>query len=173
MLIMRGANPAGNVLHVIFGPETELFTDVHGAKVCDISSILVKMDSNQPVFLSLTRCKSEAFTAATLKGTGADFVNSFSGAAVCAEPKDPVLAGKETHGCAVPSPKDQTATGYVQDGPVSSINVEMPRGRCTYCGSPDVPLVPIQNMAICLGCTQIELGRLQTREAQDLDEMAG
>ena len=49
MLALVGKNPMGNVLHVITGPESEFFVDIHGAKILDVTELLNLMDGDERV----------------------------------------------------------------------------------------------------------------------------
>ena len=77
MLLIPGHNPAGNVLHVIIGPESELYCDLHGMQVADITEMLSLFNANEPVHLQLTRTSSERVTAAGLIAMGgADIIKT-------------------------------------------------------------------------------------------------
>jgi hypothetical protein len=176
MLVVGGHNAVGNVLHVIIGPETELFTDIHGAKVLDITELLSRMNGEQPVYLSLTRCKSEAFTAASMDATGLAYYNSFTGQPVADQPSHHVATGASQSApppiMATPAPKDTRATPQVQQQPVQGVVVQLQRGRCTYCGTPDKALLPLEGICICGECMAIELGRLKEKDGKELDGMS-
>jgi hypothetical protein len=172
MLIIGGHNPAGNILHVIVGPETELFTDIHGAKVLDITQILSNMKGDERVFLSLTRCKSEAFTAASLQATNVQYMNSFTGQQVCDQPSHHVVAGQsqgEPPVAPKPSAQNKQANPQVPQQPVLGLTVMMERGRCQYCGTSDKALMPLQGIRICSDCMAIELGRMREQDKKELD----
>jgi len=77
MLVLPGQNPAGNILHVIIGPETELFSDIHGAALLDITDVLAHMEQGRETYLSVTRTKSEAVTAQQMRSSGIVHKNSF------------------------------------------------------------------------------------------------
>jgi len=132
MILVPGRNPAGNVLHIILGPESDLYADLHGAQVCDISEILRIFEPDVPVFLSVTRTKSEQTTVAGLAGAGVPVA----------------IAGKpQTVGSGVPS----QAGGQQQPQPQQTVDT------CVYCGQ-EQPLVQDAPVKICAQCLQIELG---------------
>jgi hypothetical protein len=146
MLALAGHNPMGNVLHVIVGPETEFFVDIHGAKILDITDLLGIMDHDDRVYLSLTRCKSEPQTEAALKHAKAPYVNSFFISDGCGDPDCPNCSTdpkkKEKNNKSKPKQKLQ---------------------KCNYCHQAK-PLLPIAGFKICVQCAQIELGLKQIRK---------
>lgn len=143
MLALVGKNPMGNVLHVITGPESEFFIDVHGAKILDITELLNLMDQEERVFLSITRCKSENATEGALKMSKAPYLSSF-GAGKCDNPDCPDC-----------NPK----TGEKQSK-AKAPKKSTKKGRCNYCHT-DKVLLPLPGFSICTSCAQIELGLKQ------------
>lgn len=141
MIVLPGQNPMGNVLHVVVGPETELFTDIHGAALMDVTEFITQMEPDKPVFLSVTRCKSEPVTAAMMRGSGITHKNSFA------------AAGKE----------------HASDKPLSGSSVS-DVGVCQFC-SRSTELIPVPKYKICVSCAQIEIGKGQfsKRAEEDLD----
>jgi hypothetical protein len=135
----------GNVLHLIVGPETEYFVDIHGAKILDITELLNVMDEDARVFVSLTRCKNEGNTEALLKASKAPYLSSFT-VVGCGDPACPNCTDNEEEKTDVPVAKAKKA----QKKPVK-------RERCYYCHE-DKKLLPIPGFKICIACAQIELG---------------
>jgi hypothetical protein len=168
MLALYGHNGAGNVLHLIYGPESEMFMDIHGAKVMNITELVKGMQADQPVFLSLTRCKSEAFTEATLRASNMQFLNSFTGRPVCDKPNHPVAAGQTSSGQTTHNdakPPQRGAPPLVVGG-----HIPVQRGVCEYCHT-ECTLIPIPYMKICGECLAIELGQKKQQEQRELEEM--
>ena len=138
MLVLAGNNPIGNVLHVVSGPETEMFTDIHGAKIVEITSALAAMDPSARIFLSLTRCKSEPAAEARFKAADINYISSFAGKTTMASDVPPVQAKK------VPTKKPTKAAAVAQ--------------KCEYCKR-EAELLPVPGVKICTICAQIEIGR--------------
>ena len=143
MLALMGHNPMGNVLHVIMGPESEFFVDVHGAKILDVTELLNLMSEDERVYLSFTRCKNEGSTESALKAAKAPYMSSFS-VGKCDNPDCPdCKTTPEAEPAAKPAKK--TATN---------------KKRCYYCHQ-DKVLLPLPGFNICTACAQIELGLKQ------------
>ena len=145
MILVPGKNPAGNVLHVVIGPESELYTDLHGAQVVDITNILEQCDRNQPVLLQVTRTLSETRTLVGLMASGVTAAATHLGELI-----RPAINEQS---------KQKTAT------PASATGV------CGYCNQRS-PLLPIKSVHICEQCAQIELGLRKQRAAQQKDATA-
>jgi len=161
MLALRGKSQVGNMLHVVVGPETELFGDIHGAAVLDVTPLLMEMDGAQHVFLTLTQCRSEQSTTRHMQGAGIPHISSFGDRPEGA-PEGSV--GTETVGGA---PQPNTAGAEKQASPVATAQ----KGHCEYCKQ-DIQLLPIPGFHICKVCAQIELGRLKqdTKDTPDESE---
>jgi hypothetical protein len=152
MLAVRGINPAGNVLHVICGPETDLFMDIHGAKILDVTPLLQEMEQSQPVFLMITRCKNEQMTTRQLDGVGAKFLNSFNPADLGMCPDCEATGAGTNKGPAKGKPEAKKPNSE------SAGTIQLSRGKCSYCAQ-DRILLPIPQFKICPTCAQIEIGR--------------
>lgn len=143
MLVILGHNPLGNVIHMIVGPETEMFTDIHGSKIIDITDMLKACEQNQHVFLSLTRCKAEGVTEAMLRASNIPHFNTFAGLADAGGGiKSSVTDSKQ---------KEETKA-----------TAKATKDRCTYCKR-ETDLLPIPGYKICAVCAQIELGLLKKK----------
>ena len=146
MIIIHGHNPMGNVLHMIVGPETEMFQDIHGAKIMDITDVIKHSVQSESTFVSLTRCKSEALTEAMLKGASVPYRSSFNGIS-----EGSVVADKSSEEKQV-----------VKEAKI----IKDVKERCTYCKRETV-LLPIPGFKICTVCAQIELGQLKSKKPKD------
>ena len=154
MLAVQGSNPIGNVLHVITGPETALFTDIHGAAIMDITALLANMDQNKRVFLSLTRCQHEPVTEQMIKATGMNVLCSFNDKSSVVDTIRRSTEGIPTEG--VPT---ATANGAVKPPAQQATKKRKASSeRCDYCGE-KLKLLPIPGVKICTTCAQIEIGR--------------
>jgi len=176
MLGVAGHNPMGNVLHIITGPETDVFTDIHGAKIMDITDILSVMNPQDRVFLSLTRCKSEPDTEAALLATGTSYKNSFNNS----DPKPAEELGE--HAVLVEllrkmgSPFKEESKEQVDklraaiNGYTDSKKVKKPKAKqpavCSFCKR-DTELLPIPGFKICKVCAQIEIGKNTKKDKND------
>lgn len=153
MLALRGKAQVGNMLHVIIGPETELFGDIHGAAVMDVTPLLMEMDGEQHVFLTLTHCRSEQATSRNLQSASITHMSSFGGGGpIDGNAKTGEMVGGktgeegETQSEAKPEPQE--------------------KGHCDYCNQ-DMELLPLPGFKICPVCAQIELGRLKQNTNED------
>ena len=138
MILVPGHNEAGNVLHIILGPESELYSDLHGAQVVDITPALSAFVADEPVYLSITRTKSERETIRLMADAGV-LVGSTALHKRDGEPE---------------APKSKATSKHNKKG----------SDTCSYCKQ-TVPLVDIPMFKICKECAQIELG-LQQRKAK-------
>ena len=142
MLVVAGQNPAGNIVHLLAGPETELFMDIHGSSIVDITDILAELDHDKSVFISLTRTKSEPTTANMMRTSGIIHKNSFA----LNKP------GSESEG------KDKEEVSAVKTG------------KCQFCDR-ETELVSVPKYSVCPVCVQIELGRaLGKQPGPDVEE---
>jgi len=155
MLVIQGSNQLGNVLHVITGPETTLFTDVHGASIMDITAVLGAMTQDKPVFLSLTCCQHEPVTEQMAKGAGMHVIGSFNTASSIVEATDSnVPVGAPAVGGGSSNNSQQSQPPVQQPGQKHTLRIE----RCSYCKK-ELELLPIPGFKICTQCAQIEIGR--------------
>lgn len=144
MILIHGHNPMGNVLHMLVGPETEMFQDIHGAKIMDITEVIKNSVQAESTYISLTRCKSEALTEAMLKASNVPYRSSFTG----------ISEGNATVG------------SKPVEAQVESKAKETCKEKCTYCKR-ETTLLPIPGFKICTVCAQIELGQLKSKKAKD------
>ncbi len=162
MLALRGKSQVGNMLHIVVGPETELFSDIHGAAVLDITPLLMEMDGNAHVFLTLTHCRTEQITTQRMVGAGIPHLSSFAqtppeGEAGTAASSEAFVGVENT-----PTPqKGQQKPGKTIPGTKKTVP-----GKCEYC-TEQLELLPIPGFHICKVCAQIELGRL--KQAKDTE----
>jgi hypothetical protein len=141
MIMVTGQNPLGHVIHMIAGPETDLFQDIHGAKILDLTEVIKSLQSVDHLFISFTRCKSEPMTEAMLKAANIPYTSSFTGI----------------------SEVTQVGTTPKKEG---SKIVQEPKTKCQYCHR-ETELLPVPGFKICAVCAQIELGQLKTRKVKD------
>jgi hypothetical protein len=136
MLLAVGQSALGNILHVICGPESDAFEVLSGGQTANITKALQVMDQTKPVFLSITRCRSEFEAASAIaiqKGNGIAYPYSPSIALI--DMSEPGKGAKET-----------------QKEPSEGI------GKCCRCEDKEAKLVPGLSPAICYNCVQIDLG---------------
>jgi len=139
MLAVAGENQLGSELHIIAGPETDIFCDIHGAAIMDVTALLNKFDFNKPVFLVLTRCKMEGLTHQLLAGTNLVCLSSFD--------KLPLTDSGDI--AIMPNPSIKS------NKKVSKASKKA--DKCAYCNQVK-ELLPIPGFKICMQCAQIELG---------------
>jgi hypothetical protein len=146
MILVPGKNPIGNVLHVIMGPESELYMDLHGSQIVDITAILNMFDKSVRVVLHVTRSCSERDTIEGLIMAGA-----------------PVAS---THGSTVKSgvaPQAQPdAAPAAATAPAAPVD-----GVCSYCAQHKA--IVSTAAWICESCLQIELGLRKQRAQKKKD----
>jgi hypothetical protein len=140
MIVMIGKNSMGNVLHVIQGPETTFWNEMHGSAAVDITQALNKMDSEKPVYLHISSCMSEHITASHIQA---------------------LIRGGERYPFAPPTPIFMPAT--VLDAPTAEAHAVKPvkkqrAAKCSRCGNVDVKLVPELHPPVCYSCIKIDLG---------------
>ena len=143
MLMVLGHNPMGNVIHVIAGPETELFQDIHGAKIMDLTEVVKEAQAAEHLFISFSRCKSEPLTEAMLKAGNIPYTSSFTG---ISEAVQVGTGAKKTTG----------TTAHKEH-----------KDKCQYCGR-ETELLQVPGFKICAVCAQIELGQLKTKKVKDV-----
>jgi len=163
MLAVQGHNGLGNVLHIITGPETELFTDIHGAAIMDITPLLVAMDQEKRVFISLTRCRQEQVTETIIKASGLTCLTSFGDLGK-------TMAGMSTERKPQEGYDDIAAgPGVTSDGaPPPPPTPRIPLQICHYCQK-EAELLPIPGIHICTTCAQIEIGLHKQEDTPDAD----
>lgn len=154
MLVAQGSNPLGNVLHVICGPVTEAFQDIHGAAVMDITPLLMNLEQERPVFLSLTRCKNEQATSKMIQGTEIPVSSSFG--------NNKAVSKVTATGVADPQEFNMSSGAGGKKK-----KTKKKTGKCSYCGV-QTDLLGIPGVRICVPCAQIELGK-SGRAAGDKD----
>jgi hypothetical protein len=146
MLVIPGHNPMGNVIHMILGPESEMFSDIHGATILDVTPILSCMNMEEKVYLHLTRCRSEQQTEAVLKASNIAFFNTFSGWNNAPENLKQIIE----------KDKPQEIVAKIAKAKVD---------RCHYCNR-ETTLLPVPGFKICVVCAQIELGQKKKNTSQ-------
>lgn len=144
MLVIPGHNPMGNVIHMIMGPESEMFADIHGATILDITPVLSCMNMDEKVFLHLTRCMSETKTETVLKASNVAFFNTFSGWTNTPDNLKAVIEKDK------PAVKDHKTHAE----------------KCQYCHR-ETTLLPVPGFKVCVVCAQIELGQKKKNTPQD------
>ena len=157
MLAYQGSNPLGNVVHLICGPETDLFTDVNGASIMDITPLINNMDKNKPVFISLTRCRIEPITAQMMTASGMK-VQSNMPYGKCNHDCD--NCSQEEDGDSSTKSKDKEAN--------KAVPFALRKGKCDYCGN-EGSLLPFTGVNVCPVCAQIELGRSKNKTSKHAD----
>lgn len=160
MIILAGKNPAANILHVLAGPETDFWTQLHGAAAVDLTPVLNQMDPSQPIFLHLTRCQSEHDMAARINAQiQMNGEYPFVPPTFVFTPKTAQDAGQ------VPSPQTTQQPMYPMasapaapdvPGVVKPTKVPV-RGKCQRCLNTNVELVPKLMPGICYSCVRIDL----------------
>lgn len=131
MILLPSHNALGNVLHIILGPESDTYMDVHGNLITDLTEVINGFDRNSPIFLSITRSRDEQATLTELVKQGVKVASSFVG-----------QAAVQRHDTSQPQPQPQ---------PKAKTKI------CNYCGMAK-ELVPVLGFNICQSCLQIELG---------------
>ena len=93
-MIMLGAkSDIGNAIHIVMGPESDLFMDIHGALSVDIDTVVKAVGTDKPLTVMVTRCRSEADLGRELDRRGIPFtVASQSCGQAPAEPQVPAKA---------------------------------------------------------------------------------
>jgi len=175
MLGLAGHNPMGNVLHIIAGPETDVFTDIHGAKILDITDILAVMNPKDRVYISLTRCKSEADTEIALAEAGTKYRSSFNNGenakkdAEDAEAEHDILLAALKRmaptGLPEPTPEMKADVKKMLDKMIGKKKSTVKRrakpaavAKCSFCKR-ETELLGVPGFKICKVCAQIEIGK--------------
>jgi hypothetical protein len=165
MVVLSGKSAVGNVIHLIVGPETEFWLDLHGAAITGISEVLKSMDASIPIYLSLTRCRNEAAMIDEIQAA---------------------LAAGETYPFPLPTPAPDRPTTTVPISAPVSVSPAIPakidpagllghrqpsnKVRCSRCGG-DRDLVPKLLPAICYSCVKIDLALLKNTKPAGLEEV--
>ena len=102
MLVVGGKHPAGQILHVIVGPESELHMDIHGAKIIDLTPILSQFEGNEHVYMSLTRCRGELETKQRMNAQQIPYLSSFTPPAKEEEKAEPAAVQARCTYCGNP-----------------------------------------------------------------------
>lgn len=144
MIAIPGSNPIGNVLHLILGPESELIADIHGATIMDVTLAINKFSTEKPIFVSISRCKSEIETSKQLTYTKIEHINSLPGIS------DKSSSCDNCGACG-------TIPGKDKEPSPEKVMISFKDGVCAYCNSKG-KLLPIPGQKICMTCAQIELG---------------
>jgi hypothetical protein len=162
MILFGEQSGTGHVLHLLIGPETELFLDVNGSHHLDVTSLLEALKSSKKVVLSINRCRSEADTDIQME--------EFEIPHLCNFDKDGNFKDNKK---SKKKEEDILAEGLFEDGDfdeeeddeddeevvdVKKVAEKEPKkGYCDYC-SKNTELLDIAGFKICKECVQIELG---------------
>lgn len=150
MILLAGKNTTGNVLHVIKGSESDVWEELHGSSVIDITPLLKHMDETAPVYLQLSECKSEVELGANLHHL------LESGAKYPFEPPSVMFTTQtQTDGMA-PASNVQSPVSTMYNNHVPKRTNKKP-GKCSRCGAEEIELVPGLRPAICYNCVNIDL----------------
>lgn len=192
MLLIGGKTEAGHVLHLIVGPESEFHMDVHGSQLLDITPLLIAMNGSSKIFVSLTRCKSEANTSQLMDVSSIPHLNSFAKTGVVgatsnisntsdtsnasnASDTSPVGFPDIADFLEQPAPKTGVKRGARKSKAVDQSTVQSGQslaikpGKCAYCGAADTELLPVPGFEICAQCAQIELGKARPKTPDKMD----
>lgn len=151
----------GQVIHVIFGPESEFFMDVHGAKLADITNIISALSADEKVFLSLTRTRSEKNCVNVINSLGIFFTFSFSDNAssptIAPSFSSNHLAAIFSNPSAVSSSMDilNKSNNFSDSNTMSDAKVD----KCDFCGNTR-ELLPLSSINVCATCALIDLKRI-------------
>jgi hypothetical protein len=149
VIVVPGSNTLGNVLNLIMGPESELLADIHGASVMDITeAVLPLLNTNTKLYISVSRCRNEVLTTATLRANKVSHISTFSEAAE-------KMQGNEGRGGTAVSDKPDALPAALNQKPNA---VESNPKKCDYCGQMTDLVKDIPNVNICKSCIQIEIG---------------
>jgi len=172
MILVYGKNPTANVLHVITGPETDFWMQMHGAAAVDLTPVLQQMNHGQPVYLHVTRCDDEQDMASHLQSLMADGAEyPFVPPTFVFTPIERDEAGNPIPPKPMPFMQGPGGPGkpVVGPGPVAGpvpvsrqqhdkqAAPSIPKGKCSRCQATNVELVPKIIPAMCYGCVQIDL----------------
>lgn len=142
MLAIPGKNPLGNVLHLVIGPESELIMDMQGAVIMDVTQIINRFVTSEPVFVSLSRSRNEIMTSNSLKQAEVPHMGITGTPEKCDGKCNDCHVGPN----GVPIPASAAK-------PKKIVKDE----ACRYCKKV-TQLLPIPGFKICVACAQIELG---------------
>ena len=150
MIVLGGANQHGNILHVILGPETEFWSELHGASVSNITQVLNGMNHEMPVFLHITKCASE--TELTAKIT--------AHMAMGAPYPFPVTTTLFAQVKKTTEPTVKDAAVPTEDTPAIA------KVKCTRCGSVKNELVPKLDPPLCYDCMRLDMRLANARKPE-------
>ena len=150
MIVLSGRNAVGNVVHLIAGPETEFWMDVHGAAITNISDMLKTLDLSVPTFLSYSKCRDESALLADIKGATEAGVN------YPFEPPAALLMSNKDE--VVVKHKDTGAPMAVKSGGHAPVAKAVKRSvKCSRCGDDNTEIVPKLCPPICYNCVKIDM----------------
>ena len=149
MIVLTGSNQFGNIIHLIVGPESETYMDLHGSVCTLLTPFLEQLDLKRPTMIHLTKCSSESDLSQTIahllrNGMRYPFLPPSPGFIKTEDP-----------------PKDISAQPAGE--PVSE-EFKPVSGKCHYCGNVTT-LIPKMTPGICFSCAKINLG-LNTHKPQ-------
>lgn len=147
MIVVGNQKQDGHTIHLIVGPETELFMDLHGSAEIDITELVKALPDTPRLTLQLTRCKCEDATAKSM-GTG-DIPYSFS------------FAARKPHPAPQSDVPDVEALLSRKRGSRASVDA---RGCCSYCGDITDTMMDIPGVEICRDCARSLLGNVKHEE---------
>lgn len=147
MILLYGKNNIGNVIHAVIGPESELWSNLHGSLTVDITGLLGFCDKSQPVMLNISNCASESWLVQAIQEASAQGGNY------------PFLPNT-----AVFSPSHQPgneASEAAQDKSTktkkSNKTIDIIKGKCSRCPDEHAELIPDLTPPICFNCARIDL----------------
>jgi len=171
MIAMLGTNPFGKVLHLMIGPETDLFIDINGAALLDITPMLSSLSQDGKAYISLTRTKSEVITEQQMRSAGMSHVDQPLLPGAVPALREPEFGPntppeQDELQAAIQARMRQAMKQPVQKTAASSSDTRLvvKTGTCSYCGASETKLLPVPGHKICVLCTQIELGRKKKRK---------
>lgn len=153
MLALPAQNAIGEVVHIMMGPEGDIFQDLHGVQVMEITDWIRNHNTDSRVFLQVTRCRSENELQAHLVRGKLPCRSSITSS--CADPEL----------CEQCAAKEDCKQRAVAKESKPGAKAMVAGGKCELCGSVQ-PLLPIPNVKICLSCAAIELNRKPRRKEQ-------
>lgn len=140
MVLVMGQNQAGNILHVVTGPESDSAMAINGSLVLDITPALKQMDVERPVVLHMSKCASEQKFVTDLQ-------SAIVGGAVYPFFPPMIVFGPKAAVEAI------TPTTSMKQEPTSKLI-----GECSLCKNAKAELVPKLEPRMCYDCVRIDLG---------------
>lgn len=156
MLIVTGTNQHGNVLHLIMGPESDHWIDLHGAILTNITDVLNGLDSALPVFIHITRCRSEEYMAAEIEERS-DIGETYPF-------RVPLHVFSQTKPAIAP-PADSA-----EDAEPKATEPTKLIGICDSCGDAKSELVPKLYPAVCYRCIRLDRDLANQRRIIDFED---